>query len=307
MLGYRSRRAARRQRQRLGRWRASFPGAIFRRRLFHREHSAERRPRQHESFLRTHQRIQSHAIQQQRRIRTNRRRHDLHQERQRSIPRERFRISAERRLGRRSLELRRQAAQGLQHVRWKLRRSAGDFRKLMHGKAKTFFFADFEANRRRYSTPLFLFVPTNAMRQGDFSALSTPLIDPFTGKPYPGNKIPSGSQCGNSQDCISPVTQSLLNNYLPAPNIACERGEFRITSELPAANADAKQYEWFRSAIRSHHHVETIHVRAMELEETERTISDGYRAEHGEQFPAAGSRHRAQQQPHRFAQLPDHQ
>src|SRR5580692_10414826 len=56
--------------------------------------------------------------------------------------------------------------------------------KLSHGKAKTFFFADFEANRRRYSTPLFLFVPSNAMRQGDFSALSTPLMDPFTGKPY---------------------------------------------------------------------------------------------------------------------------
>ena len=87
--------------------------------------------------------------------------------------------------------------------------------KLMHGKGKTFFFADFEANRRRSSTPLFLFVPTNAMRQGDFSALSSPLVDPFTGKPYPGNKIPSGSQCANSQDCISPVTQSLLTNYLP--------------------------------------------------------------------------------------------
>src|SRR5277367_98858 len=51
--------------------------------------------------------------------------------------------------------------------------------KVTHGKAKTFFFADFEANRRRYSTPLFLFVPSNAMRQGDFSALSTPLMDPF--------------------------------------------------------------------------------------------------------------------------------
>lgn len=86
------------------------------------------------------------------------------------------------------------------------------------GPDKTFFFADFEANRRRYSTPLFLFVPTDAMRQGDFSALATPLMDPFTGKPYPENKIPSGSACVNSQDCINPVATSLLNNYLPAPN-----------------------------------------------------------------------------------------
>src|SRR5271169_5331659 len=98
--------------------------------------------------------------------------------------------------------------------------------KLTHGKAKTFFFADFEANRRRFSTPLFLFVPTNAMRQGDFSALATPLIDPFTGNPYPGNKIPSGTQCANAQDCINPVATSLLNNYLPAPNINVSAANF---------------------------------------------------------------------------------
>ena len=98
--------------------------------------------------------------------------------------------------------------------------------KLSHGTAKTFFFADLEANRRRFSTPLFLFVPTNAMRQGDFSALSTPLMDPFTGKPYPGNKIPSGSQCANSQDCINPVALSLLNNYIPSPNINVSDANF---------------------------------------------------------------------------------
>jgi Carboxypeptidase regulatory-like domain len=98
--------------------------------------------------------------------------------------------------------------------------------KLMHGKAKTFFFADFEANRRRFSTPLFLFVPTSAMRQGDFSALSTPLIDPFTGNPYAGNKIPSGSQCANAQDCINPVAESLINNHLLAPNINVNAANF---------------------------------------------------------------------------------
>src|SRR5216683_2443 len=98
--------------------------------------------------------------------------------------------------------------------------------KLTHGKAKTFFFADFEANRRRFSTPLFLFVPTNAMRQGDFSALSTPLIDPFTGSPYSGKKIPRGNQCANARDCINPVATSLLNNYLPAPNINVSAANF---------------------------------------------------------------------------------
>ena len=97
--------------------------------------------------------------------------------------------------------------------------------KLTHSKAKTFFFADYEGNRKRYSTPLFLFVPTTAMRNGDFSALSTPLMDPFTGKAYPGNKIPSGSQCTSSHDCINPVATSLLN-YIPPPNINVSAANF---------------------------------------------------------------------------------
>ncbi len=100
------------------------------------------------------------------------------------------------------------------------------------GKPKTFFFVDYEGNRKRYSTPLFLFVPTNAMRQGNFSGLKnadgTPfvLMDPFTGKPYPNNTIPSGSQCANPQDCINPVAISLLKNYLPAPNINVSAANF---------------------------------------------------------------------------------
>jgi hypothetical protein len=104
--------------------------------------------------------------------------------------------------------------------------------KLLHGKAKTFFFADIEANRRRFSTPFFLFVPTNAMRQGNFNGLKnsdgTPfvLMDPFSGKPFPNNQIPSGTQCTKSQDCINPVATALLNNYLPEPNINVSAASF---------------------------------------------------------------------------------
>jgi len=63
------------------------------------------------------------------------------------------------------------------------------------------------------------------MRTGDFSALSAALTDPFTGKPYAGNKIPSGSQCTSSQDCINPVATNLLN-YIPAPNINVSAANF---------------------------------------------------------------------------------
>src|ERR1700720_320624 len=102
--------------------------------------------------------------------------------------------------------------------------------KVLHGKGKTFFFADYEGNRKRYSTPLFLFVPTTTMRAGDFSGVSTALLDPYTGNPYQGNKIPSGNACTDSRDCINPVALSLLNNYLPAPNIQNGAANFGVTA-----------------------------------------------------------------------------
>jgi hypothetical protein len=53
-------------------------------------------------------------------------------------------------------------------------------------------------------------VPTDAMRRGDFSAVSTPLIDPLTGQPFEGNQIP--------EDRISPEALALLQ-YYPASTL----------------------------------------------------------------------------------------
>ena len=99
--------------------------------------------------------------------------------------------------------------------------------KLWDGRTrKTFFFADYEGNRKTTSAPEFLLVPTQAERQGNLTGLvnipgtAGVLMDPFTGKPYPNNTIPGGpgNPCSNSQDCINPVAQTLLNNYYPLPN-----------------------------------------------------------------------------------------
>jgi hypothetical protein len=96
--------------------------------------------------------------------------------------------------------------------------------KLWNGRKKnTFFFADYEGNRKTTSAPEFLLVPTQAERSGNLGALVTalgnsPVMDPFTGAPYPNNTIPSGSTCTNQQDCINPVAATLLNAYYPLPN-----------------------------------------------------------------------------------------
>lgn len=90
--------------------------------------------------------------------------------------------------------------------------------KLYHGKDKTFFFVDYEGNRRRTSVPEQLLVPTQAERNGNLNSLiaaygNGPVINPFTGEAYANNTIPAGACKG----CINPVAQSLLN-YYPLPN-----------------------------------------------------------------------------------------
>jgi hypothetical protein len=98
--------------------------------------------------------------------------------------------------------------------------------RLWNGKHKnTFFFADYEGNRKTTSAPEMLLVPTQAERGGDLSAMAAvpgspgPALDPFTGNPYPNNVIPGGpgNPCTNSVDCINPVANNVLK-YYPLPN-----------------------------------------------------------------------------------------
>lgn len=76
---------------------------------------------------------------------------------------------------------------------------------------RTFFFFSYQGTRER-SLPLnrTTSVPTEAQRRGDFSSLSTPLRNPATGQPYPGNRIP--------QSDLSPIAQRILQDWVPLPN-----------------------------------------------------------------------------------------
>src|SRR5438093_4699692 len=62
--------------------------------------------------------------------------------------------------------------------------------RLYNGQDKLFFMANYEALRRRQNFLTTYSVPTPAMFTGDFSELSTPIYDPITKQPFPGNKIP---------------------------------------------------------------------------------------------------------------------
>lgn len=69
---------------------------------------------------------------------------------------------------------------------------------LYDGRNRTFFFADYEGNRRTTSVAQQFLVPTEAERNGDLSALGGPVIDPSS---------------------ISPTARALLA-YYPLPNVS---------------------------------------------------------------------------------------
>ncbi|HWQ55623.1 MAG TPA: carboxypeptidase-like regulatory domain-containing protein, partial [Bryobacteraceae bacterium] len=77
---------------------------------------------------------------------------------------------------------------------------------------RAFFFFDYSGMRQRTVSQPQLNVPTQAMRNGDFSALyanKVQLFDPWSGNPFPNNQIPSSM--------FTPQAKALLAFY-PLPN-----------------------------------------------------------------------------------------
>jgi len=91
---------------------------------------------------------------------------------------------------------------------------------LYQGKNKTFFFFDYEGNRRSTSTPEFLLVPTAAQRAGNLNGLSIANASGMLTNPLPAGSPCAGMQFSNNtipSQCINPVATTLLNNYYPLP------------------------------------------------------------------------------------------
>src|SRR5579872_1040826 len=77
-------------------------------------------------------------------------------------------------------------------------------------KDKTFFFVDYEGSRESSDVVVVGNTALPAWRTGDFSGLSTTILDPTTGKPFPGNIIPASR--------INPVSVNVQNFFYPLPN-----------------------------------------------------------------------------------------
>ena len=84
-------------------------------------------------------------------------------------------------------------------------------------KARTFFFFNFEGVRTRRAESRVANVPTLLEKGGDFSQSGGTILDPFTGLPFPGNRIPEAR--------IHPVGRNLAALY-PDPNRSVAGGNF---------------------------------------------------------------------------------
>ena len=93
---------------------------------------------------------------------------------------------------------------------------------LYNGRNQTFFFVDYEGNRQPQTFLNQLNVPSQALRQGDLTNLpGGAAVDPDTGAPFPGNRIPAGR--------INPVAMRLFN-YYPLPDVAAPGANFNFVS-----------------------------------------------------------------------------
>ena len=99
--------------------------------------------------------------------------------------------------------------------------------KLYNGHNKTFFFMDYEGNRRPGSQLVIDNVPTAAMVSGNLNGVpGPPAVNPFTNAPFPNNQIPAS--------LLNPVAEKLLTTYYPAPNYdsGSTTGNYRTLERL---------------------------------------------------------------------------
>jgi hypothetical protein len=95
-----------------------------------------------------------------------------------------------------------------------------------NGQRRTTFTASYNGSRGAQLFDQYATVPTEAMRTGDFSALPTAVIDPATGQPFEGNRIPAGA--------MDEGAASLLR-FVPLPNLEGTARNFRHTTTTDTA------------------------------------------------------------------------
>ena len=99
---------------------------------------------------------------------------------------------------------------------------------------KAFFFGAYEGLREAKGITLFGAVMDTRLLTGDLSSISTTIIDPMTGQPFTGNRIP--------QNSISSFAKG-YNKYFPAPNNAGANNFRRVENFLDSYNSVTGRFD----------------------------------------------------------------
>lgn len=104
-----------------------------------------------------------------------------------------------------------------------------------NGRNKSFLFGSFETFRGSVTTRSFNpSVPLATWRSGDFSGITTPVLDPASRQPFPGNRIPASR--------LNPTSVAIQNRFYPLPNFgdpnATPNQNHRVNLTLPAMKQD---------------------------------------------------------------------
>ena len=93
-----------------------------------------------------------------------------------------------------------------------------DLPRLYRGRNRTFFFFDYEGVRRPSQTTLRQVVPPDAWRTGDLSSVSTALLDPATGVPFPSNRVPVSATAAKALDLLFVRQNQPTGSGIGSPN-----------------------------------------------------------------------------------------
>ena len=102
----------------------------------------------------------------------------------------------------------------------------------------SFYFASVEGTRDRSAETRVASVPTLAERAGDFSLNPTPVLEPATAEPFPGNRIPAGR---------IDATGAALAALYPDPTSAETAGNFVSSPLIP--------HDTWKVTVRTDHHL----------------------------------------------------
>ncbi|HWR13569.1 MAG TPA: TonB-dependent receptor [Terriglobales bacterium] len=117
-------------------------------------------------------------------------------------------------------------------------------------KDKTFFFGSFQGTTIRNATLLNEAGIPDAFKTGDFSSLSTPIRDPLTGQPFPGNIIPA-DRISNASKYFLPLFVSpnaASNRYIANATTPDDTWEYlgRIDHQITPSQHIYGHYEYLR-------------------------------------------------------------